>query len=89
LTRASKAELLFGRPRFVLPTVPVAQETPISKENQLVHERHLLWKENLDDMVPYSYTSFEIPIQVGKRLHIRTDLRSFIAGKFGHSKSPK
>jgi hypothetical protein len=59
------------------------------KENQLVHEKHLLWKENLHDMVPYSYTSFEIPIQVGKRLHIRTDLRSFIAGKFGHSKSLK
>jgi hypothetical protein len=28
LTRASKAELLFGRPRFVLPIVSVAQETP-------------------------------------------------------------
>jgi hypothetical protein len=27
LTRASEAELLFGRPRFVLPIVPVAQET--------------------------------------------------------------
>jgi hypothetical protein len=40
-------------------------------------------------MVPYSYTSFENPIQVGKRLHICIDLRSFIAGQFGHSKSPK
>jgi hypothetical protein len=28
LTRASEAELLFGRPRFVLPTVPASQETP-------------------------------------------------------------
>jgi hypothetical protein len=28
LTRASEAELLFGRPCFVLPTMPVAQETP-------------------------------------------------------------
>jgi hypothetical protein len=28
LTRASEAELLFGCPRFVLPTVPVTQEIP-------------------------------------------------------------
>jgi hypothetical protein len=29
LTRASEAELLFGRPRFVLPTVPVTQEISV------------------------------------------------------------
>jgi hypothetical protein len=46
-------------------------------------------KKNLHDMVPYSYTPFEIPIQVGKRLYISTNLRSFIAGQFEHSKSPK
>jgi hypothetical protein len=39
--------------------------------------------------VPYLYKSLEIPIQVRKRLQIRTELRSFIEGKFGHSKSPK
>jgi hypothetical protein len=36
---------------------------------------------------PRHNTSFEIPNQVGKRLHIRTDLCSVIAGQFGHSKS--
>jgi hypothetical protein len=31
LTRATKAELLFGRPRFVLPTLPVTQEVPVEE----------------------------------------------------------
>jgi hypothetical protein len=29
LTRVSEAKLLFGRPRFILPTIPVTQEIPV------------------------------------------------------------
>jgi hypothetical protein len=31
LTRATEAELLFGRPRFVLPTLPVTREEPVEE----------------------------------------------------------
>jgi hypothetical protein len=31
LTRATEAELLFGRPRFVLPTLPTTREEPIER----------------------------------------------------------